>query len=193
MNADTRLPLIEIIHALLKKIRAIMQRCDRCILRNRIARIPRTRRVPTPHPERVLRATFQSFHKEPCCWCYPSPIQVLPKDAPSATFTSYASASPAIRPLPPISAERLWVSTRPSAPSGHPSELFTDRGRWCCVVETVRYRHYSPGETTSEPTDTVTSATAGTRCRNRQCPGVVPFGSQCAFRRTCGHAHLRHP
>ena len=63
MHTYTR-PIVEIVHALLKEKR-VMQRGDRCILRNRIARLACTLRVPTPHPERVLRATFQSFHKEP--------------------------------------------------------------------------------------------------------------------------------
>ena len=61
-----------------------MQRGDRCILRNRMARIPCTLRVPTPHPERVLCATFESFHKKPSSRCYLSRSMYVPSDAPSA-------------------------------------------------------------------------------------------------------------
>ena len=105
MNADTR-TIVEIIDTRFKEKR-VMQRCDRCILRNRMARIPCTLRVPTPHPERVLRATFQSFHKEPCAGATrPDPCRSqatrLPRSSPHIPRPPHPPS------LLPISALPLW-------------------------------------------------------------------------------------
>ena len=99
MNTDTR-PIVEIIDTLFKEKR-VMQRCDRCILRNRMARIPCT--IPSSDPalaERVLRATFQPLHEKPCRLVLPSGSSRsqetrLPRSSPHTLSTAPPSVAAA--------------------------------------------------------------------------------------------------
>ena len=118
-----------------------MQRCDRCVLRNRMARIPRTLRVPTPHPERVLRATFQSFHKEPCACA-------TRRDPGTSQRRAFLDASPRIHRRAPPSVAAAHFSTAVVGVSSTLSPVGAPGGTASVVGLTELLAGLSPSEFT---------------------------------------------
>ena len=93
MNTDTR-PIVEIIDTLFKEKR-VMQRCDRCFLRNRMARIPCTLPSSDPAPRTCIACHVSIVSQRTVCLCYPSRSMSFPK-------TRLPRSSPHIRDLPTL-------------------------------------------------------------------------------------------